>query len=517
VTDKSVTWTQPLETQTQLQPNQLYPSFNETDLWYTRDNYKEFLIDRLQTIESHRFMAANNLSEGEVNNGHCIRGLELFQDETTNEQFVSKKKLYHSTIKMEQMRQTILGVKDPERFRALVAYQSDLALHRAQELAAQDKRDAYPFRVDSANSDLGIQQQKQQQQQQQQQRRIQNQSSDLPAPSRTDNMPRLSDFLETGNDAWSTPATALQNTECGAASVVSDNSSITSSGSNTNSVESSPSNSNGKSLFTDESVRKLQERSMRRLMGIYQNNSSGEVAEGASESESLFKFARRDSLLGLRRRDTTANTPSHNRVLEVPPEDHHIPSPKEQLIELLRQHQLVEEHRQQQQELEQQAAIHNESTSTLEHQVAEMLHQRQILQDHLQQQAAFSEETTPSLQEQLIDMIHRRQYLEEQQQQQEQEQEQQNQHISSILGAIYQNTGRDVEGDIHNRNNNHLVEEFLMQQQQHQQQHQNKMKLALMAMNASRFPIRRDTLSHVRMNSETESSSNLPWNVTSMV
>jgi hypothetical protein len=72
--------------------------------------------------------------------------LEPFRNSTTHQDMNSKLKLYKSTIIVEQCRQAMLGIKDPERFRFLVAPQSSLALHRAQQQAALDEEEVYPQR-----------------------------------------------------------------------------------------------------------------------------------------------------------------------------------------------------------------------------------------------------------------------------------------------------------------------------------------------------------------------------------
>lgn len=498
-----------------LQPDltQLYPHFNESDMWFTRDHYKEFLLDRLQTIDSHRQLTANNMNDGE-NSSHCIRGLELFEDDSTNEHFKSKKKLYYSTIKMEQMRQGMLGIKDPQRFRDLVAAQSDLDLHRARELATQDEREIYPFRAHCATQEVRTTSQDR------------NQSSTMPVSSFSD-MHRQNNLMvsihgsappsasersrSTGSSP--TPNSFHENeavAEFGAASVVSD----------VSSTSSSESSANGKSVFADESIRKLQERSMRRLMGIY-NNNNGEGTEGPSETNSLFKFARRDSLLGIGNSTTsaTANTSNQNNVRAVTEDN--APSQQEQIMEMIHRRQLLQDHQEQQQ-----AQSYDDTTPCLQDQIVEMVVRRQLLQDHLQQQQqeqqqqqrqqALSEDTSTSLVEQVMEMVHRRQLLEDQQQ----EQQQHHHDASSIIAAAAAAMGQSIGGDNNTSKPNSMVEQFLIQQQQHQQEHKLRMQQALMAMNATRFPIRRDTLSHVHSNAIHDGTSvnhhPLPWNVTSM-
>ena len=419
--------------------------------------------------------------------GHCIRGLELFHEETSNEHFQSKKKLYHSTILMEQMRQAMLGTKNPERFRELVASQSELALHRAQERAAQDAREVSSFLWYSLSND-----------------RITKPLNSLSTSSFSD-MKRLNNMMESiyGNAASRDSSNNIWNSstppESGGASVVSDVSS-------TGSTESSYGNSSGQSLFADEGIRKLQERSMRRLMGIYQNNNGNET-EGSSETNALFKFARRDSLLGIRNNSSTSDTTNasrQNSACAAPPSEDKDPSPQEQLLELLHREQLLQEHHGQQQQ-------HSDGLS-MEKQIVDILRQRQLLQDHIrqqqqqQEQVASIEDSTPFVQEQLMEMMERRKVLEGHRQQ--------HRTTFSVLGSDSSSSSTTTTTG--------LIEEYLIQQQQRHQDHKNKMKLALMAMGTTQFPIRRDTLSHVYtdMNHNEASAAmnhhTLPWSLSGM-
>lgn len=397
-------------------------------------------------------MTANNVNDDD-SSGHCIRGLELFQDETTYEHFQSKIKLYNSTIKMEQIRQSMLRIKDPERFRVLVEPQSNLALHRAQELAAQDERDVYPFRTYSAASD----------------------HRSMSVSSFSD-MQRLNNLMEsiygnsdrpsdTSQSTWNTPGPnkilSFQTVaESGSASMVSDGSST-------------------KSSSSANIIRQLQERSMRRLTGIYQNN-NGEGTEGANDTNILFKFARRDSLWGIH-----DSTDSENVNAVVPADT--APSPKEQLLEILDRRQLLEDQQQQH------AASSEETAPSLEEQIVEIHHHRQLLQDHLQhqqQQVASSEDTAPSLHEQVMEMLQHRLLLEDQQQQQQQHHHQHQQQFSSIPDALDQSMGCDSSSSKYNDSSSNIadsmMENVLLQQDRRQQEHQNRMQLARMAMNAAR-------------------------------
>lgn len=516
VMKKSVTWNEQGGNIFHLQPDSCV---NDGDLWYTREDYKEFLVDRLQTIKCHR--------DGNDSYSYCMRGLEIFQDDSTSEQFRTKKKLNHTIVKMEQVRQALLGTKEMERFHDLLKHQSNLALQRAQELAAKDQREIYPFRAyaDAARDIRAV-------------------------VSSYSNIEKISDLMKSvygntppsdGNhiNAWNTntpnPVFSQQqknknfesHAESSGASVVSDVSSTTSSSSSESSSESTTNNS--KSFFSDESIRKLQERSMRRLMGIYRNNNNdeGEGAEGVNnETNNLFRFAKRDSLLGISSpaSNDTTKMPSQNSVWAATEEV--APSPQEQLLEILRHRQLLQDHHHQQQ----QESSSQDSTPSIQEQILDMVHRRQLLeerqqleeerqqlqeqQERMQLQRQEQQHHASLEQEQLMEMVHRRQLMSEHYHQQQQEQR-----TSSNMGAL----GHGMGGHDSNSTSTNLIDEFLIQQQQHHQEHQNKMQLALKAMNASRFPIRRDTLSHVPADTtkhhDTASSMNhprLPWNVTSM-
>jgi len=543
----SVTWNDREGNMIHLQPDptQLHPYFNESDLWYTREDYREYLLDRLRTIESHRYMTANNMSNTNENDSssYCMRGLEIFHDDTTKENFQSNKKLYYSTIRMEQVRQGILGIKDPERFRVLVAPQSDLALHQAQERAGQDEREVYPFRAYSAARDFRAK------------------PHENMCVSSFSDMQRLGNIMDSiyGGDAASSDTcnstlsthtpfhennmvssfeTGAEST--GGASMVSDVASTSSS----NSASSSESSTSGQPLFAENDFRKLQERSMRRLIGIYQQ--TGEGTERASETDALFKYARRDSLLGIRNSaaSDTANASGQSSVWAVPEDT--TPSQQEQVFEMLHHEQLLQDQHQQQrqqhqyqQQQQQQAASSEETDPSVQEQLIEMLRCRQLLQDHHQQQQISSEEMAPSPQEQMMEMLHRRQFLQDQHQQQrqqhqyeqQQQQEQQRassketdpslqeqmmnmlhyrqllqdqqQKVSSVMDTIGNGIGGDRSSNSNNNSNNNLLEQFMIQQHQHQQEHKSTLQQAFIAMNTPQFPIRRDTLSLVHTSSGT--------------
>jgi len=74
---------------------------------------------------------------------YCVRGLEPFQTQIAHRELHSNRHLHQSTIIIEQVRQSLLGIRDPERFRFLAGTQSELASRRAQEQAALDEHDIY--------------------------------------------------------------------------------------------------------------------------------------------------------------------------------------------------------------------------------------------------------------------------------------------------------------------------------------------------------------------------------------
>lgn len=74
---------------------------------------------------------------------YCIRGLEPFQSVDVHEEFHSKRHFHQSTVLVESVRQNLLGIHDPDRFRILVATQSELSLRRAQQIAALDEHEVY--------------------------------------------------------------------------------------------------------------------------------------------------------------------------------------------------------------------------------------------------------------------------------------------------------------------------------------------------------------------------------------
>ena len=530
-------------------------------------------------------MTANEANDDD---SYCIRGLESFEDEITSQHFLSKKKLYHSTIKMEQIRQGILGIKDPERFRVLVEAQSNLALHRAQDLAAQDAREVNDFLSHPTASEPKDGRQS----------RKQNPFKSTSASSFSD-MKRLRHMMES---VYGSPPSSLdyssnmkniqtsnhffKNNASSSSSAVHETgvSSVASDGSTEGASSSSESNTIGQTLFSNESIRELQQRSMRHLMGIYQNNDE-EGTEGACGTNSLFKFARKDSLLGIGKNSASRNDTSisnKNSAWAVskgtsPPEkgqtmdllhrrqqeqqDHlhqqqqmatsnDATSILQQRVKDLMQHrQLLEYNRQQaEQQQPEQTESTDDANTILRERISELMQQRKQLYDNHQQQEQVEspENDTLSLQDQIKELMQRRKLLEDhihhQQLQQQQLQQQQHQDASPSLvdhviemiqrrnlqqghhpertspvpGTIGPHVGGGGKGN-GNNNSNRVMENFLIQQQQRQEEHQKRMQLALMAMSANRFPIRRDTLSHLCTNETSESRRHsLPWNVTSM-
>ena len=340
--------------------------FPITSIHSQRENYYGFLLDRIKTIEAHRSTPTNknaskiNYSEENKNSNndddnsnisnYCIRGLELFQDKDSTAIYHSKKNLHRSTVIMEQARQKKLGTNAPERFRFLVVSQSDLALRRAQQLAAQDERDVYPFRRQPAMPSLAAydytsvvgtrsrngradvhdrSQLHQLEQVQVQQRRLRSAliqrerlfSSGVESSTHCNPTCTTATVATNGSTTLRCTRTSSGNTSnpnfpknvpsmdssfdfdsCG--SSVASSATITS----TNSVES---DNSADSLFTDR-ILKLQQQNARRLMGIYQQN--GEWGAGQDNANKLFRFARRESLLGIGNGGTYNTTTRSNSM-----------------------------------------------------------------------------------------------------------------------------------------------------------------------------------------------------------
>jgi hypothetical protein len=282
-------------------------------------------LDRIHTIERLRgdFDKKSDSSKSE-NGGHidaspsngtsktdstpevkyCMRGLEPFQNRSTHEDMHSKRKIHKSTIIIEQVRQAMLGIKDPERFRFLVAPQSDMALYRAQELAAMDEKEVYPRK--SANH----------------QRRssmsavpvihvsANGDQQSAPFIHQSHHRQYSQDFISHMNPTNATPCER----SVGLASSMSLSHFHRTSSSNSSNMmgghnQSFPftvTTNSSPSLFSSR-IRELQERNARRLMEIYKH--PGSTHSSSSSVNNLFRFSlRRDSLLGstIDRKNATA-------------------------------------------------------------------------------------------------------------------------------------------------------------------------------------------------------------------
>jgi hypothetical protein len=301
---------------------------------------------------------------------YCIRGLEPFHDTTTSKQYHSKKKLYHSTVIIEQVRQGMLGIQEPERFRFLVSPQSDLAILRAQELASQDEKEVYPYRHSSSSSlfnnnydnndssrtststtgeddNNGSRQHHHHhyhQQQQQQQSRRSSMSALLALQRQRRSSIIMNSNTGGGGGGDSISNTYYNNIENGSSFDSSSTSSTTTRRNSTHGTTATDSSSDinntatkkfdtTPSLFTD-SIRRFQEKNARRLMGIYaQNNGEGVQQQSCSDStyssrsdkmtnegHNLFRYSvRRNSLLGMIGGAINANTNTNTTTATTVP------------------------------------------------------------------------------------------------------------------------------------------------------------------------------------------------------
>jgi hypothetical protein len=166
---RRVTWAEdPPQVHVQGDWYKLFSDYDQNDIWYTvryflqclsfslrlyqvilndsfltlqRDEYSEFSEDRLRTVQCLRASGGNEKAlDPEF---YCIRGLEPFQTPDVHRELHSKRHFHQSTIMIEQVRQSMLGIRDPERFRFMVEPQSEMSLRRAQELAALDEHEVY--------------------------------------------------------------------------------------------------------------------------------------------------------------------------------------------------------------------------------------------------------------------------------------------------------------------------------------------------------------------------------------
>jgi hypothetical protein len=135
---RSVGWVEPPQ-MVQYKENACYE--NTQDIWYSREEYNQFHVDRFRTVE---YLRASGGNGNQLNpEFYCCRGLEPFMTRANHCELNSKRKLHKSTIILEQTRQNLLQITDPDRFRRMVVSQSEIALHRAQELGALDQDEIY--------------------------------------------------------------------------------------------------------------------------------------------------------------------------------------------------------------------------------------------------------------------------------------------------------------------------------------------------------------------------------------
>lgn len=138
---RRVSWASKNQIQIQPDNRKLFKDYKDEDIWYTRRDYENFLVDRLRTIE---LLRASGGDERALNKkDYCVRGLEPFQTPFVHEELQTHRKFHQSTILLEQVRQSVYGLRNPELFRAMVGPQSEIAFRRARELAAMDEHEVY--------------------------------------------------------------------------------------------------------------------------------------------------------------------------------------------------------------------------------------------------------------------------------------------------------------------------------------------------------------------------------------
>jgi hypothetical protein len=98
-------------------------------------------MDCVESVEALRCAEGDDLIIEQ--DRYTLRGLEVFQSTEAREDYTSQRKVHQSTVLIEQARQSLYGMKNPERFRLMVGPQSELAARRARDLAAMDEHDVY--------------------------------------------------------------------------------------------------------------------------------------------------------------------------------------------------------------------------------------------------------------------------------------------------------------------------------------------------------------------------------------
>jgi hypothetical protein len=67
----------------------------------------------------------------------------VFETPESHDEFYSDRTLHRTTILIEQVRQSMYGMRSPESFQMMVGPQSEIAARRARELAAMDEQAVY--------------------------------------------------------------------------------------------------------------------------------------------------------------------------------------------------------------------------------------------------------------------------------------------------------------------------------------------------------------------------------------
>jgi hypothetical protein len=100
-------------------------------------------MDRLETVKALQGGSEGGDDNLPEKNKYSLRGLEIFQSTESKAKYNAIRKVHRSTILIEQQRQALFGMKNPERFRLMVGPQSEQAARRAQRLAVMDAFDVY--------------------------------------------------------------------------------------------------------------------------------------------------------------------------------------------------------------------------------------------------------------------------------------------------------------------------------------------------------------------------------------
>jgi hypothetical protein len=108
-----------------------------------RDDYQQFLLDRVSTIRVWRSLQGSNLGE-DLEDFYCLRGLEPYLSPSLHSQVLTYRSIYLQTVLDEQFR---IHRRSPpvclaEMIQPLVAHLTEFAMQRARRAATIDEAES---------------------------------------------------------------------------------------------------------------------------------------------------------------------------------------------------------------------------------------------------------------------------------------------------------------------------------------------------------------------------------------